>query len=556
MQRMNPSNLIDKLLPLDALPEWVMGATDADNQVAQLIPLQPRMTQLMARLREQTNTHADLAERVIHLFGGNPLGIAQRLPNGECICVNLARRILLDRATRHRLNLPSDLLPFLETINATLIELAATDFPEIAQPEDKGRRAKKRFAGKEDPTVAKGRRAILDFYLHTVGTPLQDKLGARIHLALARKSQGLIAIGTKDLQESLRAQIAPLRAMLRKDHPFDFTRLPALDKVDRQRSVAHRALREIHDFFARLPSERDKSRTLSQATANDYWGVLRAVLDPLVLGSGNQVTRMLQTGYASAWYRLLDDDPPEDEDDPYFRARYLAAAEAEAVALGDGDEGLVVGDTKSFELTAQREMLPLAQWLPRVNYARECAALQLHTTIYDTATIPIKHLAMGYAALLDAQLPIEKLPYHQLASLTLWHLLVTTGRDLETLLDVRAGAKPVSGSCGHPIFDVKEGALLVSPTIYPALPKALREQPNPKTHPEEYGQWRHELHQHESVYRPVTLIHEIVLDDLGRWLLSRLVEQHKQLPNSNANQVLSITSTNSTSHCHERRHLS
>ena len=406
MSQVNPSNLLDRLLPLDALPEWVRVESGHEDTQAQMVSLPPRMTQLIARLRIRFASYprerAEWAERFVQLFGGNLLGVAQRLPNGYCICVDLARRIILDRANRQRMTLPSDVMLFLETLNATLIELAANEFPEIAQPESNKRGSKKR--------------AILDFYLNTVGTPLQEKLGARVHLALARKSQGLIANGSKDLQESLRAQIAPLRAMLRKDHPFDFKLLPALEAIDRRHSVAYRALRDIHEFFAGLPSERDKSRTLSEATANDYWGVLRAVLDPLVLGSGVGAARHLQATYTTAWLRAMDYDPPEDEDDPYFRARYRDAAEQESLALGEG------ADVISLD---ERELLPLAQWLPRVNYARECAVLQLHTTIYDTTTIPLRHLAMGYAALLDAQVSIEKLPYHQLAPLALWHLLVT-----------------------------------------------------------------------------------------------------------------------------------
>ena len=110
MQHMNPSNLIDKLLPLDALPERIIATSDAVSPVARQPVLPVRMTQLMGRLSEQFSTHADLTQRIVQLFGGNPLGIAQRLPKGECICVNLARRIILDRAARERVRLPPDLL--------------------------------------------------------------------------------------------------------------------------------------------------------------------------------------------------------------------------------------------------------------------------------------------------------------------------------------------------------------------------------------------------------------------------------------------------------------
>ena len=118
MQHVNPSNLIDKLLPLDALPERMTAASDAASPATRQPVLPQRMTELIARLHGQFASQGVLAERIVQLFGGNPLGIAQRLPKSDCICVNLARRILLDRAARERVRLPPDLMPFLDTLNS------------------------------------------------------------------------------------------------------------------------------------------------------------------------------------------------------------------------------------------------------------------------------------------------------------------------------------------------------------------------------------------------------------------------------------------------------
>ena len=47
MNQVNPSHLLDRLLPLDALPEWVMVEAGAADTPVQPVSLPPRMAHLI-----------------------------------------------------------------------------------------------------------------------------------------------------------------------------------------------------------------------------------------------------------------------------------------------------------------------------------------------------------------------------------------------------------------------------------------------------------------------------------------------------------------------------
>ena len=79
--------------------------------------------------------------------------------------------------------------------------------------------------------------------------------------------------------------------------------------------------------------------------------------------------------------------------------------------------------------------------------------------------------------------------------------------------------------CEHPVFDPAQRALFITPSLYPQLPKVLREVPDKIDQPDAYKAWQKAMQQHIRLYRSVTRVQEIILDDAARWMLCRLAEQ-------------------------------
>ncbi len=431
-----------------------------------------------------------LEQRTLGLFGPGTAGIAQRLRSGRAACVALARQILFDRAGRERRAVPPEWLTRLDALDARLTELAAAIFPELAQPER--------------------RNPVLVFWVDSDGTAMGRVLGARCHPMLGRKAQQLVLGGTVDLYESLRPQISPLKIA----RGFPWETLPGLAQIERDRQLARTLRHDLYQFISRLPNRKDPSRTLSSSTVKDYWGVLVLALD--LPGDGPRgVWRRLERSDNAEIFRLFDDDPSEDEDDAFTAARYQAAARREAETL---DEDLDENEVEIVQLS------PALRYARR-DYVAQTAVLRQFVTIFDTPTIPMRQIALGYAALLGTY-TAETAPYHVLAPLALYHLCLTTGRDVDALLNLRVGPRPEE-ACAQPMFVVDEAALYATPELYPQLPKILRVAPDKQADPEGHADWLQALRQHTRLYEPVTPVREVVLDSFGRWCLCRLAEQRR-----------------------------
>ena len=331
---------------------------------------------------------------------------------------------------------------------------------------------------------------------------------------LTRYARRLLANETRGLVASLRSQISPLRLAIQ----FNFDQWPDLRTLEHDPFKTRALKQALYHFLQNQPNSKDPSRRLVATTIKDYYRVLVVTLD-LPGSHGDGAWHRLEVVTSSAIFRILDDDPPEFDDDVFKLADYMAAATRERESLDDApdpdeDEVLLAGMT-------------MAQRMARQDYARSTAVLRLHTTAFDTRSIPTRTLAMGYAALVG-RYAVTDMPYPALASLTLYHLCLITGRDVAELLDIRIGAKPAE-RCDHPVFDPARWALFITPSLYPELPKALRAVPDKSTEPEQFKAWQRAMQQHQRLYRSVTRVQEVILDDAARWMLSRLADQRAHM---------------------------
>lgn len=509
----------------------------------------------------------------------------------------LARQIILEYARQQAIGVPLALLAHLNSLEKALLSLAQSDFPFLLGRAEISKEHFLLVFYRETAPTSFGQYLAAQAHLklasrshHLFEDSLQSLLTvyrrlARRHSYSGSSSTRLFVSSSNSKKKQKSEAHFPNLALIPTG--FDCQSLSAA--IGTNRETRRTSLDEVENYFRGLDNRQGWGRELASSTLKTYRSVVSSLLEPMpyasVNGSNEQDAgkeeafqagtdqrqrharqyfgpRLFTDEAANVLETDLEEDAAEEEegegeeDTPAVVQAYLQAAQDDAdldagllafLDSGSGEAEILQASeaeiSRALRGEPQLEGLPRSQIGPRLNYLRDWVVLARHVTTQDASSIPLWVLGLGYAVLTGgagdrlSDLAYSRLSHRQLLALALYHLALTTGRQLDTILAITIGShaeavRPAPDFYPPPFYDPIEGRLWAVPKVYPGWTERLTPAETSSTLLQVSNL---EANTEEGVsasalapkvmskaYHSVELWREVVLDETGRYLLRQL----------------------------------
>lgn len=461
-------------------------------------------------------------ERILYLFGPDLTGIACRV-EGRAVVVDLARRIALYQCLLSGLiGLPSELEALFNRLDILLGHLAQP-FPFLSEPPQSQHNS------------------LLHFWLVPANFAFIQYMGGPAWLYLAERLRRLKE-NSKDYDHSMTSILQAARDMalyLRTHQP------PAYPEIWQNEELGQELLRRLEHFFSTIPNRQALTQCRADATIQRDVALIKAMLNLPYLRFGGKHRILKRLDYTSEKplfpqiFKPFDDGELSEME---WVDQSLSASSNNLVAPENIAEVLAtttinpttdftasatttseIGQIEEAELEIEKERMLRSQYYARLNHRHDHAVMEQHVDRWDEGVISPQALGQLLSAvffktdkatgsLKIAASRYEDLYSDRLAKLLVLELLLTTGRELKTILTIEVRSQKPHALSEYPspnqlIYVPNENALYTRPRSQRGLPKIIRDEPDPQKEPQKHRDWQILAEIMRRAYRPSQELH-------------------------------------------------